>query len=138
MTVLHWMFGQYVGLGLTYFALCIGTPNRLLGRGRIFSRWLRRLVHISPPMLFRLWQIIMLGGLVVLPLDVFVSNGVSNVVGWLVSSALFLDDLLTGDDNDPKWRWLTGKVKLKMPAPVKLRPIDRLTPCAAKLLQWRA
>lgn len=104
--------------------MIFATPARCRYRGKLFSRWLSRLTRLRgfPLRLFQLFVLFFLGMI----FEAFGLRAAGNVFYWIGACALWMDDIMTGDDQDPRWKHVFGKIKLKMPAPVKLRPVERI------------
>lgn len=117
-----------------YIVLIFLVPPQKIAQGHLLSRWLRRAVRLRP-FPFRFSQI-MVATAARGAIETFTdgTDGLGRALFWTYVIGIFLDDYLS-DDDEPWWKRAVGKVKLRMPAPVKLRPIERPTPCIGSPLQ---
>lgn len=121
--------GYLVTVGPALIAV-VKMPRGQLGTGRHVSRPLGRLVG---------------GRGIVLLIQLLVAF---NIVVWSFTSARhhivvrvlvlgfnlwLLDDYLTGGDKPPRRRRGWARVKIRMPAPIRLRPVERWVPAPSAL-----
>lgn len=117
-----------IGAALATIVLVVAVmcPGRYLGKGRHVSRplgrrlgWSVRKVHFAQ-----------IGVLLVQVALVYSGLEVPCLVGQVVYIVWVVDDWLTGDDDEPRRKHEWAKVKIRMPKPVKIRPVER-TPVPA-------
>jgi hypothetical protein len=118
-----WTLGESIVISLAISApIQLGFPKRY-ANGRIFSRWLHR--WFRDRFVLRMFQITVIGLLLAGAQVIFgqVGTALGNLIFWGCYAMLFLDDYLTGDDDN--WRrfkeWAKNKIKWKMPLPAPAR-----------------
>lgn len=110
---------------MVYLLMLFATPRRKLFRGKVLTMWVRRAIRFFRPRGFGSLDV---RGLILRTFQVMVpafyfDHGSWQILPWLWGIVLYLDDYLTGDED--QWKrfkdWARNKIKWRMELPAPAR-----------------